>query len=916
MSNTSDGLATAQYTVALASDEAADIAVAGGKGANLAHLTAAELPVPDGFCVTTAAYREFIDDPEIETAIDALDGLDPSDREAIAETSADLRTTIRERDLPGDVKRAIREALQELDADAYAVRSSATAEDLPTASFAGQHESFLGVKGTEAVLDRVRDCVAGLFTDRAVTYRLENDVPHDDVAMAIVVQAMVDSDVAGVLFTADPLNGNRHVASVDANYGLGDTVVAGEVSPDNARVDKRTGEILDYDVGEKSHALRREDDGGIETVETAAEDRGEPALSDAELRRLVELGEEVESLLDGPQDIEWALVDGELVLMQARPITSLFPLPSPAPEDDDLHVYFSLGHQQAMAEALPPLALEWLREVVSSAVETLRPEDDGQPVVVEAGHRVYVDITPLLGGSLTRRTVQRLLRSMSEPAADALVEFLDRRSGAIPVDGRLARLHSAGGVVRRVLPAVAPALPGLLTRFARPFLLGPVDPEKVRERVEAGGERVANRVAGAPSLAERVRRAFDAVQGETLAAEIGRQSIPQLGAGVVAGALLERLYPDADEELAALGKGFEHEIATRVNQRLGDLADVARCHPKVASALVNGSSLEEVAAVESGETFTAELDAFLEEFGHRASSEMNLSRPRWRNDPSMLLRTVRSTLDGGKANAHREHLDELTAAAADARTTLETRAGEGFLGPLKRPVVRRLIGIYRGGIQLREHHKHGAALAFAAAHDAVREAGEVLAADGRLDDPDDVWYLRRDELVAALDGEGPIEVDVAERRRAHERDAEMTPPPVLTSDGETPTVSTDTDFSDATLVGTPVSAGVGEGPARVVHDPAEESLRRGEILVAPSTDVGWTPLFQNAAGLVMEVGGRMTHGALVAREYGIPAVVSVEEATTIIETGERLRIDGSAGTVELLDRSGESAAGDNSEDGP
>lgn len=892
-----------RFTVPLDDERAKRLALTGGKGTNLARLVAAGLPVPRGFCVTTAAYRALVDAPEVRTAIESLDSLDSADPEAIAEAAADVRSKLRCRDLPDEVRRAVADALDGVGADAYAVRSSATAEDLPTASFAGQHESFLGVD-PEAVLDRVRDCVASLFTDRAVSYRLRNDVPHDEVAMAVVVQEQVDPDVAGVLFTADPVTGNRRIASVDANYGLGDTVVAGEVSPDNARVDRRTGEVVEYELGEKRRALRvNEGAGGTETVDLSPDERRSRALSDAELRALVDLGDEVEVLLGEPQDVEWALVDGEFVLLQSRPITSLFPVPSPRPDGDHLRVYFSVGHQQAMAEALPPLVVDWLREMLNDSVARVRSPDADDAIAVEAGHRVYVDLTPLLSGGFTRRVALPALASMSDPAARALADLFDERRESLPRRAPTEGLVAFGRALGRLGPAVVSVAPALLARFVRPFVRGPPDPDRVRRRVEAAGERLADRVSRSPSLTERARRAFEAVDLATMVAEVGSRSMPVLLAGVVAGAVLERLYPDAEDELDALEKGFDGDVATRIDRHLDDLTDAARRHPEVAAALEAGASLSEVERADGGEEFVAALDAFLEEFGHRTGSELDLSRPRWRDDPATVLRAVANRLAGDGPEDHREHLERLRRDAERAAADLEARAGRGVLGPVKRPIVRQLIRTYRGGIQLREHHKHGAAHVLTAVHDVLADAGETLAADGRLDRADDVWYLRRAELLAALDGDSPG-VDVDERRATHDRYASMTAPPVLTSEGETPAVAEAAAPSENALVGTPVSAGVVEGPARVVRDPSEESLEPGEILVAPSTDVGWTPLFQNAAGLVMDVGGRMTHGAVVAREYGIPAVVSVANGTTEIRTGERIRIDGSRGTVELLDRDG------------
>ena len=891
-----------RLVVPLDDEGAATLESTGGKGANLARLVAAGLPVPPGFCVTTAVYDALADTPDVQAAIESLETLDPAETEAIAEQSAAVRTALRQRELPDHVRTAVVDALETLDADAYAVRSSATAEDLPTASFAGQHETFLGVPGAQ-ILDRIRDCLASLFTDRAVAYRLRNDIPHGEVAMAVVVQSMVDASVAGVLFTADPISGNRHVASVDANYGLGDTVVAGEVSPDNARVDRRTGAVLEYEVGEKQHVLRsRGGTDGTELAELSAERRASRALSDAQLRTLVDLGANVEDLFDAPQDVEWALVDGEFVLLQSRPITSLFPLPSPSPDDDRLHVYFSFGHAQAMADALPPLVVDWWRALFDRTATRVRGHDRERAWAVEAGHRVFVDLTPLvLLGPLQRR-LPTVLGGVNEPASAGLEDLLARRSAEFTPRGRLETARVVGGVVRRWGPSVASRLPQLLGRFARLFSAEPPDPRDEQARLEALGEDLAAQIRAPDSQVERVQIAFEAFD---LPRVLGRL-LPLVGPLLVGALLsqraLHRLFPDAEADVEAVGKGLDGDLVTRMNQRLGDLADVAREHPEVRTAVREAASLAAIADVAGGDAFLAEFEAFLDEFGHRASSEIDLGRPRWRDDPATLLRTVRSDLVRAEAGAHREHLGRLEREAEAAAARLERRASRGPLGPIRRRVVRRLIRAYRGGFQFREYPKQGVAHLFTAVHDELAAAGETLAADGRLARPDDVWYLHETELLAALEEGVSIDVDVEARRRAYERDAKRTAPPLLTSEGETPTAQSATAADSDTLTGTAVSSGVVEGPARVIRDPAGESLEKGEILVAPSTDPGWTPLFLNAAGLVMEVGGRMTHGALVAREYGIPAVVSVGNATERIQTGDRVRVDGAAGTVELLDR--------------
>ncbi len=308
-------------------------------------------------------------------------------------------------------------------------------------------------------------------------------------------------------------------------------------------------------------------------------------------------------------------------------------------------------------------------------------------------------------------------------------------------------------------------------------------------------------------------------------------------------------------------------------------------------------------AVPGGEAFVAALDAFLDRYGMRGPAEIDISRPRWRDEPASILRTVAGNLKTAEEGRHRAHYARLADAAETVAKQLVDEAGRGALGWLRRPLVRRLVRVHREHLPLREHPKFMLVRILDLVRRTVLEAAEALRAQGRIDADDDVWFLELAELADALDDEGrPLRERIAERRDAHRRYQRLYPPRVLTSEGESPLVHHATDsLPEGALAGTLVSAGVVEGPARVVRDPEREVLHPGEILVAPFTNPGWTPLFLNAAGLVMEVGGLMTHGSVVAREYGVPAVVCVPEATKRIQTGQRIRVNGEQGFVEILE---------------
>ncbi|ADQ68974.1 phosphoenolpyruvate synthase [Halogeometricum borinquense DSM 11551] len=908
---------TSQFVVPL-DGSITDPALVGGKGANLARLVDAGVSTPPALCITTETYRVLSSDKTSKTLFERLDSLDKKEMEEATDLAAELRNHLRDRPIADVIRDKLTETLDE--ETPYAIRSSATAEDLPHASFAGQHDSYLNVCGIDAVIEAVRDCMASLFTDRAVSYRTKNGISHRTVANAVVVQEMVDADAAGVLFTADPDSGNRTVAVIEANFGLGESVVAGDVEPDAVRVDRPTTEIRSYRVGTKAVSIRPHDDGGTEAVELDT-DSNARVLRTAQVKTLVALGDRVETLFDRPQDIEWALVDGEFVVLQARPISSLFPTPTPEPSDDRLHVYVSMGHMQAFPEALPPLVRDVWIGYANTILDAFGLDPTASTFAAEAGGRIFMDFTPILRLPLLRDVVVNRLEAVNEPVAAGLRDLLARRPEAfrpeLPSPSRLPVLAQVAWTTAKLLGSV---LPATLVSFLASFVGEPTPPERHEQRFVAVGTRLAAGVREQPTPDARARAASRSLSIPELLADVYPRIGPLIAAFVIGG-WLQRRFPDAREDVDAIGKGFERELVTRLNLGLGDLADVARTHPEVADAIRDGKPIDEVSAVDGGDTFAEAFDAYLDEFGHRATGELDLSRPRWHEDPATLLGAIRANLATEEAGEHRDRLRRLTDEAEAAVDRLAKRANHGLLGPIRARIVRRLIRRYRAYIQIREYPKHGIAHLFDAWREAYLQAGKTLSARGVLTDADDVWFLRRTELFDALGGGEPdgdtsdgdtldgdisnddaLNVDIDARRAEFHRHAQMDAPPVQTSEGEIPRIEPDRSGLPAdALVGTGVSSGVVEGVARVVFDPTEATVERGEILVAPSSDPGWTPLFLNAAGMVVEVGGRISHGALVAREYGLPAVVSVAEATDRIQTGQRVRIDGTRGIVEILD---------------
>src|SRR5919197_2945824 len=400
------------------------VAVVGGKGAQLGELSRIEgIRVPAGFCVTTDAFRRIVAEaPSIDDLIERLSRLQADDREAISALSVEIRQALEGVPIPGDLAAAITGQLTRLgEQAAYAVRSSDTAEDLPTASFAGQHDTYLNVVGPAAVLEHVSRCWASLFTERAVTYRLRNGLDQRKVHMAVVVQQMVFPQAAGILFTADPVTGNRKIASVEASFGLGEALVSGLVNADVYKV--RDGEVVAKAVATKRLAICASPAGGTPEEAIEAERQEQPALTDAQVVRLVQLGRRIEAHFGRPQDIEWCLVDDGFQIVQSRPITTLFPIPEAG--DRESHVYVSVGHQQMMTDPMKPLGLS-VHQLVAI------------PRMYEAGGRLFVDVAPRLASPTSRAGLIDLIGKSEPLIGDALQTILDRGDfiPSIPEDGR------------------------------------------------------------------------------------------------------------------------------------------------------------------------------------------------------------------------------------------------------------------------------------------------------------------------------------------------------------------------------------------------------------------------------------------------------------------------------------------------
>lgn len=869
-----------------------DLARVGGKGMNLGALAQAGFPVPPGFCVTTEGYHQFVAAcPEFPALLDRLDAMHPDDVAAARELGAAVRAALLAVPLPPALAEAARRAHAAIGPDhAYAVRSSATAEDLPGASFAGQQDTYLNILGADALQDAIRRCFASLFTDRAILYRARNGFGHRGVALSVVVQRMVLPDAAGILFTADPVTGHRGTLTIDAGFGLGEALVGGLVTADLYRVDRRTGAIKELRVGDKRVQIRPLPGGGTVTEELPDDRRHARVLGDAEVAALTELGARVEAHYGGaPQDLEWCIERGALLLVQARPITSLYPLPAPPPTDGAQHVYFSFSHAQNMTDPITPLGRDLWRILLPFGKARLDELPSDDPTLVTAGGRLYVDVTPALRVPRLRRLLGGLLGAVYPDLGAAIASLAERPEVQAAAKPRLAALRMIVGLMWTVPFRMAWGLVGArvedLPRWADAFVADNV--ARFRQQVLAHPPGAARLQAALTALATVFR--------------VMPNLPPRLGVGMIGLRRLRKRFAGTPHaaDVEALLRGLVGNITTEMDLQVGDLADLVRPHPALLAALrdLRGRPIEALREQDGGPAFVAALASFLERFGMRGQAEIDVGRPRWRDDPGLLLNSIVGMATQGEAGAHRRHFARLQAEGAAAAERLIAASR----GPA-RWWVRREVQCVRYGLGVREHPKYLLVQCLALLRATALDVAADLVRAGRLAQPHDVWFLHHDELLALA--RDPQAFDprprVAERRADHERQRHLSPPIVMTSEGEIPQRPVPKDLPPGALSGLGASAGTVEGIARVVLDPSTEVLHAGEILVAPYTDPGWTPLFVHAAGLVCDVGGMMTHGSVVAREYGIPAVVGVGDGTKRLRTGQRLRVDGSRGIVEVL----------------
>ena len=850
----------------------------GGKGASLARLVQAGLPVPPGFHITTHAYRRFIAENHLgDSILSVAKQASLDDPTTLDHASAQIRSMIAQSAIPQDIAALIRSSYVEMGADdaPVVVRSSATAEDLPEMSFAGQQETYLNVRGSDSVLNAVKRCWASLWTARAIGYRIRNNIPPEDVALAVTVQQLVPADVAGILFTANPMTGTREQIVINAAWGLGEAIVSGHVTPDTFLVNKQTGELESQEIADKKVMTVRLTEGTHEEPVPSGR-RQQAALTEFQVIELSKLGIQIELIFARPMDIEWALQHGHFYILQARPITVL-------PET-----------RLTLDWTLPrPKGKYWRRNVIELLPDPLSPlfATLGLPAWNHAMHHLGKSIG--LGRDLPDFWPEQILLTIN---------------GYAYLDFGLSAKQSARNLL--ALPSIVRGFPTAQERWA----------EAARPRYAAVISKWAAHDLNATSATQLLDGAHEIVQ-------VAAEHYLTVQSGILPmSKISESLFPLVynriikrrdDPPAVTFMLGFD-SAPIQAERSLYDLAMWAREHSELADYLARATDAEIIVVYrsssspigdsESWRAFCGRFQEHLDRFGH-AIFDLDFAKAVLADDPAPILRTLKYFLAGQGRSPH-----ERQAEAAAARE----QATQSMLRRLKGARLRWFMRLLRWTQQyapLREEALADVGLGWPLLRLMLREIGGRLVEAHVIAAPDDIFWLKMDELERAstvLDANQPgqdFRPSVVERRAIWERERAVIPPVNLPLKQGARFWGIDWSFESSartdqaagkTIQGIGASPGCVTATARVIHSPEEfNQMQPNDILVAKITTPAWTPLFALASGVVTDVGGILSHGSIVAREYHIPAVLGTGVATERIRSGQHITVDGDRGVVSM-----------------
>ena len=850
-----------------------DQSIVGAKAAGLARLKRLGLPVPDAFCVAANAYETHINSPSLKAVIDDArvfsgkpEGFD------IAGNLGAIRRAIVDSEINDSLAAEIELHYRTLAANRLAVRSSATAEDLPGHSFAGLYDTYLGISNLEDCLIAIKKCWASLWTERAYSYRQKNGFDHSKVEMAVIVQSLIPADVAGVIFTSDPITGDNNRVVIEACPGLGDALVSGKVSPDRVVLDKKGLNVLSRTISA-------------------------PCINNQTAQKLAKLAIKAENEFGCPQDIEWAIHQDNIFLLQSRPITTI-----PKTKSwEDRQIWCSILAKEVIPDVVTPATfcmLESFDEKIFKSVFDLMCIDKGTiPTFNRIAGRVYFNAgfwAVVIGQFRITRNLDWNEFAGSDLELGQLLEKLKNT----PIEDLPKIKHNRVRFILR-LPLLTVSMLCNTRRKSQSILANIRNMNEKWACLDISGlstERLAD------CLMEAVTDLHEGIieKGSNLL-----RMFYWMAYFPILEIVCSRWLPDeqscAGRLLASMGNMDDAEAGLDLWRLAVKVNDSPILKELIQSNVEWDIVHEELTKSSSGEEFLIDWGRFMKAHGHHCRGEIELYNRRWSETPDYILGLIRSYLGSmGKANPLENHKR-----IAAEREQLAQKCRRKLTNPVKRAVFNHLLVRAQYGSAFRENIKSELIKLMASMRSILLELGRKLAAGSLIADCNDVFFLKFEELGPLTRGRSKIDIKeiIAARRAEYEKWQSITPPNLIIGKFDPDRyVPEEVNADVQQLKGLAVSPGVVSGKARVIlRADNNEQVQAGEILVAPFTDPGWTPYFIPAAGIVMDQGGLLSHGAIIAREYGIPAVVNVGNATKIIKTGQTIQVDGDRGVVRILE---------------
>jgi len=879
--------------VPLDTGEFIDPTAIGPKAMSLVRLGRVGVAVPAAFCITEKVFREHIEQSNlkdhVKSVVEQLAKTEPGDRPSLL---ADLRKAIAQAPMAEKYRSEIEAGYRALQANHVAVRSSAAAEDMPGHSFAGQYDTYLGVSNVRDCIDAVKKCWASLWTQRAYEYRERNGFDHLKVSMAAIVQSLVDSDTSGVMFTSDPVTGSRSSIVIEACFGLGQALVSGKVTPDRFVLSKKKLRLRNRIIGEKKIECIL--DGNGLAIEQALSNRKSATLSlnERQARRLAGFAVKVETEFGCPQDIEWAISNRKIYFLQSRPITAL----PPEKSWEDRQIWCSSPAKEVMPDVVTPASLSLIEAFADGFMNpffnTICMDCKKQPIYGMVAGRIYFNAN--IWGTVFRE---------------------------LPVAKNFDLMEGVGDhkdlqqIAERLRNAEEEDLPDLKFSRLKFFLKLPLliigalrnTPEKGRRilvKVDADYEKWAHLEVESLSNEEiitccqKIMTEINEIIGNAL------YLISILIAFPILHIVCKKWFPDGNTIVGKLLAGVGGMSDAVAGLDIWRLAVTANSKAEIKDLIMSNDNWPEIESklsqTDSGREFLTEWNRFMSLHGHHCRGELELYNKRWSETPNYILKFVRSHITQIDKMDPVQKFQEVT----QQRKQLEKQCREQLRNPIKRFIFNHLLARVQNGSVFRENIKSEIIKLFAALRKLLLELGKRLSDEGVLNKNDDIFFLKIEEITPIVHGNVKFDVHktIADRRTEYDKNCSVAPPSAVIGkfdpDNYVPDIQ---DEKAQVLNGFGVSPGKATGKARVIlRADTEEQLLAGEILVAPFTDPGWTPYFVPAAAIVMDEGGVISHGSIVAREYGIPAVVNVGGGTRIIKTGQTIQVDGEHGLVRIL----------------